>query len=102
MFNNGQWGAEKKNRSDYSNSRFLGTSLKKPSFADVAEAMGANGIAVEHIDEVGDALRGAVKSNRPIVINLMLTCKLSDPFRRDVFEQPLRMLLKYTEYSAKP
>ena len=41
------------------------------------------GITVEHVDEVGDALRGAVKSNRPTVINLMLTRELGDPFRRD-------------------
>ena len=101
VFNNGQWGAEKKNQIDYFNNRFLGTNLKNPNFADVAEAMGANGITVEHVDEVGDALRGAVKSNRPSVINLMLTRELGDPFRRDAFKQPLRMLPKYKKYSAK-
>ncbi|MPZ43215.1 MAG: sulfoacetaldehyde acetyltransferase [Betaproteobacteria bacterium] len=101
VFNNGQWGAEKKNQIDYFNNRFLGTNLKNPNFADVAEAMGANGITVEHVDEVGDALRGAVKSNRPTVINLMLTRELGDPFRRDAFKQPLRMLPKYKKYSAK-
>jgi sulfoacetaldehyde acetyltransferase len=101
VFNNGQWGAEKKNQLDYINNRFLGTNLKNPNFADVAEAMGANGITVEHIDEVGDALRGAVKSNRPTVVNLVLTRELGDPFRRDAFKQPLRMLPKYKKYSAK-
>jgi sulfoacetaldehyde acetyltransferase len=101
VFNNGQWGAEKKNQIDYFNSRFLGTNLKNPNFADVAEAMGANGITAEHVDEVGDALRGAVRSNRPTVINLMLTRELGDPFRRDAFKQPLRMLPKYKKYSAK-
>jgi sulfoacetaldehyde acetyltransferase len=101
VFNNGQWGAEKKNQIDYFSNRFLGTNLKNPNFADVAEAMGANGITVEHVDEVGDALRGAVKSNRPSVINLMLTRELGDPFRRDAFKQPLRMLAKYKKYSAK-
>ena len=47
-----------------------------------------NGITVEHVDEVGDALRGAVKSNKPTVINMMLTQELGDPFRRDAFRQP--------------
>lgn len=102
VFNNGQWGAEKKNQIDYFNNRFLGTNLKNPNFADVAEAMGANGITVDHVDEVGDALRGAVKSNRPTVINLMLTRELGDPFRRDAFKMPLRMLPKYKKHSAKP
>jgi sulfoacetaldehyde acetyltransferase len=101
VFNNGQWGAEKKNQIDYFNNRFLGTNLKNPNFADVAEAMGANGITVEHVDEVSDALRGAVRSNRPTVINLMLTRELGDPFRRDAFKQPLRMLPKYKKHSAK-
>jgi sulfoacetaldehyde acetyltransferase len=101
VFNNGQWGAEKKNQIDYFDKRFLGTNLKNPDFAEVAEAMGANGMTVEHVDEVGDALRGAVRSNRPTVINLMLTQELGDPFRRDAFRQPRRLLAKYRKYSAR-
>ncbi|HLF24375.1 MAG TPA: thiamine pyrophosphate-dependent enzyme, partial [Burkholderiales bacterium] len=101
VFNNGQWGAEKKNQIDYFEKRFLGTNLKNPDFADVAEAMGANGITVDHVDEIGDALRGAVKSGKPTVINMMLTQELGDPFRRDAFKQPKRLLQKYRKYSAK-
>jgi sulfoacetaldehyde acetyltransferase len=101
VFNNGQWGAEKKNQIDYFENRFLGTNLKNPNFAEVAEAMGANGITVEHVDEVGDALRGAAKSNRATVINLKLTQELGDPFRRDAFHQPRRLLPKYRKYSAR-
>jgi len=101
VFNNGQWGAEKKNQIDYFNSRFLGTNLKNPNFAEVAKAMGASGITVGHADEIGDALKAAVKSNKPTVINLMLTQELGDPFRRDAFRPPLRMLPKYRKHSAK-
>jgi len=101
VFNNGQWGAEKKNQVDYFSNRFLGTNLKNPNFADVAESMGANGITVDHVDEIGDALRGAVKSNKPTVINMMLTQELGDPFRRDAFRQPKRLLPKYKKFSAK-
>jgi sulfoacetaldehyde acetyltransferase len=101
VFNNGQWGAEKKNQVDYFNNRFLGTNLENPNFADVAIAMGANGITVDRVDAIGDALQNAVKSNKPTVINLMLTRELGDPFRRDAFRQPKRMLAKYKDYSAK-
>ena len=101
VFNNGQWGAEKKNQVDYFDKRYLGTNLKNPNFAEVAEAMGANGITVDHVDEVGDALRGAAKSSHPTVINLMLTQELGDPFRRDAFRPPHRLLPKYRKYSAK-
>ena len=101
VFNNGQWGAEKKNQIDYFEKRYLGTNLKNPNFADVAEAMGANGLTVEHVDEISDALRGALKSNKPTVINMMLTQELGDPFRRDAFRQPRRLLPKYRKHSAK-
>lgn len=101
VFNNGQWGAEKKNQVDYFENRFLGTNLKNPNFADVAEAMGASGITVDHVDEIGDALRGAARSNKPTVINLMLTQELGEPFRRDAFRPPRRLLAKYKKYSAK-
>jgi sulfoacetaldehyde acetyltransferase len=101
VFNNGQWGAEKKNQIDYFNNRYLGTNLENPNFADVAKAMGAKGMTVDEVGDIGDALRTAVKSNKPTVINLMLTRELGDPFRRDAFKQPKRMLTKYKKYSAK-
>jgi sulfoacetaldehyde acetyltransferase len=101
VFENGQWGAEKRNQIDYFDNRFLGTDLKNPNFADVAKAMGANGITVEHEDQIGDALTTAIASNRPTVINLRLTQTLGDPFRRDAFKPPRRLLEKYATYSAK-
>jgi sulfoacetaldehyde acetyltransferase len=101
VFNNGQWGAEKKNQVDYFNNRFLGTNLANPNFAEVAKAMGARGITVDRVDDIGDALKSAVRSNKPTVINLMLTRELGDPFRRDAFRQPKRLLPKYRKYSAR-
>ena len=101
VFNNGQWGAEKKNQVDYFDNRFLGTNLKNPNFADVAKAMGAQGMTVGRVDDVEDALRSAVRSNKPTVINLVLTQELGDPFRRDAFKPPKRLLPRYKKYSAK-
>ena len=44
VFNNGQWGAEKKNHVDFYENRFVGVNLdKQPSWAAVAKAMGAEG-----------------------------------------------------------
>ncbi|THF65210.1 sulfoacetaldehyde acetyltransferase [Pseudothauera rhizosphaerae] len=101
VFDNAQWGAEKRNQIDYFDSRFLGTELANPNFAEVARAMGGHGITVEHEDQVGDALRAAIASNRPTVINLRLTRALGDPFRRDAFKPPRRLLPKYAAYSAR-
>jgi sulfoacetaldehyde acetyltransferase len=100
VFDNAHWGAEKKNQVDYFGSRFVGTNLVNPDFATVARAMGAEGITIEHEDQVGDALRAAVASNKPTVLNLRLTQELADPFRRDAFKQPKRLLDKYKSLSA--
>jgi sulfoacetaldehyde acetyltransferase len=100
VFNNGQWGAEKKNQIDYYADRFLGTNLVNPSFAGIARAMGADGITVDHPDQIGDALRAAIASGRPTVLELMLTQELGDPFRRDALKKPRRLLAKYAAYSV--
>jgi sulfoacetaldehyde acetyltransferase len=100
VFNNGQWGAEKKNQIDYYADRYLGTNLKNPSFAAVARAMGADGVTVDHPDQVGDALRAALASGRPTVLELMLTQELGEPFRRDALKKPRRHLPKYAAYTV--
>ena len=100
VFNNGQWGAEKKNQIDFYADRFVGTNLKNPSFAGIAKAMGAEGITVAHPGEVGDALKAAVASNKPTVLELMVTQELGDPFRRDALKKPVRSLDKYKAYTV--
>ncbi len=102
VFDNQQWGAEKKNQIDYFNDRYLGTNLANPEFAKVAEAMGALGITCTRTDQIGDAMKAAVSSNRPAVVTLKLTRELGDPFRRDAFKHPMRLLEKYKPYSYKP
>ena len=101
VFDNQHWGAEKRNQIDYFDSRFLGTNLDNPDFAAIARAMGGAGITVDHADQVGDALRAAVESQTPTVLNLQLTGELAEPFRRDAFKQPVRLLDKYKAFSAK-
>jgi sulfoacetaldehyde acetyltransferase len=102
VFNNQQWGAEKKNQVDYFADRYLGTNLVNPNFADIAKAMGAEGITVSSPDQIGDALQTAVRSNKTTVLNVLLTRELGDPFRRDAFKYPDRKLEKYKAYSVSP
>jgi sulfoacetaldehyde acetyltransferase len=101
VFNNGQWGAEKKNQIDYFDSRFVGTHLANPDFSEIARVMGAEGYRVEHEDEVGDALKAALKSGKPAVVEILLTQELGEPFRRDAFRPPRRLLPKYRRFNAK-
>ncbi len=100
VFNNQQWGAEKKNQIDFYADRYVGTNLENPSFAGIAQAMGANGIKVDSPDQVGDALKEAIASNRPSVLEIMVTQELGEPFRRDALKKPRRLLDKYRDYSV--
>jgi sulfoacetaldehyde acetyltransferase len=104
VFNNEQWGAEKKNHVDFYSNRFLGVNLENPSFAGIARAMGAEGIRVDKLSEVGAALRDACqaqKEGKTTIVELMCTRELGDPFRRDALKKPHRLLEKYKAYSAK-
>jgi sulfoacetaldehyde acetyltransferase len=102
VFNNGQWGAEKKNHVDFYNNRFLGVNLdKQPSWAAVARSMGAEGLVVDRVGDVGAALAAACeaqKQGRTTVLEMMVTPELGDPFRRDALSKPVRLLEKYKAF----
>ena len=104
VFNNGQWGAEKKNHVDFYARRFVGVNLdKQPSWAAVAKAMGAEGQRVDKLSDVGPALRAAAKAQsegRTTVLEMMVTRELGDPFRRDALAPPTRHLAKYKSTRA--
>src|SRR4051812_14216225 len=102
VFHNRQWGAEKKNQVDFYNRRFVAGELENESFAGIAEAMGAEGIVVEKLDEVGPALERAVAAQmnegKTTVVEIMCTRELGDPFPRDALSKPVRLLDKYKDY----
>ncbi|HET9694439.1 MAG TPA: sulfoacetaldehyde acetyltransferase [Steroidobacteraceae bacterium] len=98
VFNNGQWGAEKKNHVDFYSRRFQAVDLENPNWATVAQAFGCQGVRVESLGDVGPALRAAVQaqaSGTCTVLEMMVTQELGDPFRRDALSRPVRYLAKY-------
>ncbi len=102
VFHNRQWGAEKKNQVDFYNRRFVAGELDNQSFAGIAKAMGAEGIVVDKLEDVGKALKKAVdlqmNHGKTCVIEIMCTRELGDPFRRDALAKPVRFLDKYKDY----
>ena len=101
VFNNGQWGAEKKNHVDFYSRRYQAVNLENPSWSAVARAFGCEGVTVERLADVGPALRAAVKAQsegRTTVLEMMVTKELGDPFRRDALSKPVRHLKKYQAY----
>jgi sulfoacetaldehyde acetyltransferase len=101
LFNNEQWGAEKKNHVDFYSRRYQGVNLKNPSWSGVARAFGCEGVTVERLADVGGALRSAVQAQqqgKTTVLEFMVTQELGDPFRRDALTKPVRFLEKYKAY----
>ncbi len=101
VFNNQQWGAEKKNQVDFYGNRFVGSNIEHTNWAEVARAMGAEGVRVERLEDVGEALERACEAQtqgRTTVLELMVTRELGDPFRRDALQKPTRFLDKYKKF----
>ncbi len=105
IFQNYEWGAEKKNQIDYYSNRFVGANLREnPSFAQLAEDMGALGIRVDDPRDVGDVVQTALAAGRPAVIEAIIQGGekvLTEPFRRDALQQPVRHLPKYAHLNAQ-
>ncbi|MDA0247507.1 MAG: sulfoacetaldehyde acetyltransferase [Proteobacteria bacterium] len=102
VFHNRQWGAEKKNQVDFYGRRFVAEELESPSFAGIAQAMGAEAIMVDKLEDVGLALKKAVdmqmNQRKTCVVEIFCTRELGDPFRRDALSKPVRFLDKYKDY----
>jgi sulfoacetaldehyde acetyltransferase len=101
VFNNSQWGAEKKNHVDFYSRRYQGVNLENPSWAAVARAFGCEGVTVDRLSDIAPALRTAARAQsdgKTTVLELMVTQELGDPFRRDALSKPVRHLAKYQKY----
>jgi|TARA_B110000967_G_scaffold104288_1_gene106916 sulfoacetaldehyde acetyltransferase len=102
VFHNRDWGAEKKNQVEFYDRRFVAAELVSESWAGIAQAMGAEGIIVDKLENVGPALKKAIdlqmNEGKSTVIEIMCTRELGDPFRRDALSKPVRYLDKYKDY----
>ena len=104
VFHNRQWGAEKKNQVDFYGRRFVAGELEGgENYAEIAQAMGASGIRVDQLDDVGPVLERAIDDQmtkrQTTVIEVMTTKELGDPFRKAALSRPVRHLQKYAEYT---
>ena len=102
VFHNKQWGAEKKNQVDFYGRRFVAGELDNQSFAEIGRAMGAEGVVVDKLEDVGPAFTNAINlqmnDGKTTVLEIMCTRELGDPFRRDALSTPVRYLEKYKDY----
>ena len=103
VFHNRHWGAEKKNQVDFYGRRFVAGELEGgENYSEMAQAMGAEGVRIDDINEVGPALKAAtdaqMNEGTTTVIEIMCTKELGDPFRKDALSKPVRHLDKYKDY----
>ena len=80
VFNNGSYGASLSDQQTRFGGREYGTRLHNPDFARMAEAFGAVGVKLSGPDELGDALRSALKADAPVVIEVPMPV-LDPPFQ---------------------
>jgi thiamine pyrophosphate-dependent acetolactate synthase large subunit-like protein len=86
VMNNQSWGAEKAYQKDFFGKRYLGADITSPSFDKVAELYGAKGFKVKKISEINEAVRAAIKSNKPAVVDVDVDPSALYSFRRDSFK----------------
>jgi len=103
VFNNHEWGAEKKNQIDFFKKRYVGVDLPtNPDYAQLARDMGAVGYTVENYADVKGVVEESVRCGKPVVINAVIEGGenvLAEPFRRDAFKPAVRYLPKYKHLS---
>jgi acetolactate synthase I/II/III large subunit len=80
VFNNGMLGASHSDQERRYNGRIIGTELHNPDFARLAEVYGAMGIRLSSHQELGNALRTALRAQRPVVIEIPIP-NLRPPFQ---------------------
>lgn len=106
VFNNQQWGAEKRNQIDFYDDRYVGTNIGHTvggfDFARIAQSMGAEGFRVIDPSCLKDALSSALTSETPSVVEIMIDpSELAEPFRRDALRKPVRYLDRYAHLNSK-
>jgi acetolactate synthase-1/2/3 large subunit/sulfoacetaldehyde acetyltransferase len=70
VMNNNCWGSEKAYQKHFYNGRYIGCDIGNPRYDEYARLFGAQGYYVEHPDQVGDAVRSALRSGKPAVIEI--------------------------------
>jgi len=102
VFHNRDWGAEKKNQVDFYDKRFVAAELTHQNFSEIAKSMGALGVRIDKLEDIGPALKKAIdmqmNERKTTIIEIMCTRELGDPFRKDALSKPVRFLDKYKDY----
>jgi thiamine pyrophosphate-dependent acetolactate synthase large subunit-like protein len=70
VLNNNCWGSEKAYQKHFYQGRYVGTDIGNPRYDRYAELFGARGYYVEQPDQIGDAIRAALGSGQPAIVEI--------------------------------
>jgi thiamine pyrophosphate-dependent acetolactate synthase large subunit-like protein len=70
VMNNNCWGSEKAYQKQFYGGRYIGCDIGNPRYDEYARIFGAQGYYIDHPDQVGDAVRAALGSGQPGVIEI--------------------------------
>jgi thiamine pyrophosphate-dependent acetolactate synthase large subunit-like protein len=90
VMNNKSWGAEKAYQKDFFGKRYIGADISSPPFDKVAELYGAKGFKVEKFSEINEAVKAAIDSKKPSVIDVAVDPKALYSFRKDSFKHKIK------------
>ena len=79
-------GAEKSYQKDFFGKRYIWADISSPPFDKIAQLYGARGFKVKRISEINQAVKAALKCNKPAVIDVDVDPKALYSFRRDSFK----------------
>ena len=88
--NNKSWGAEKAYQKDFYGKRYIGADISSPPFDKVAQLYGAKGYKVDRVSEINEAVKAAINSKKPAVIDVAVDPKALYSFRRDSFKHRIK------------
>jgi acetolactate synthase-1/2/3 large subunit/sulfoacetaldehyde acetyltransferase len=86
VMNNNCWGSEKAYQKHFYGGRYIGCDIGNPRYDEYARLFGAAGYYAEHADQVGDAVRAALGSGRPAIVEV--------PIDPDEFPTPVQAIRK--------
>lgn len=79
VFNDGAYGNSNRDQREKFGGREIGTQLRNPDFAALAQSFGADGVKVGSVDDLLTVVPEAVANDRPTVIEIPMT-RLPSPF----------------------
>jgi len=91
VMNNNCWGSEKAYQRHVYAGRYIGCDIGNPRYDHFARLFGAEGYYAEHADQVGDAVRAALGSGRPAIVEI--------PIDPDEFPTPVAAVRRDTTHA---